>query len=89
MSIMHRSEVCAGQTIDIGLIANNLVRRNGRLRQCGGESGIRTHGTVSRTHAFQACALSHSAISPVSSLETAWGLLQETVAVMTAILVTD
>src|SRR6185437_9627945 len=29
----------------------------------GGESGIRTHGTVSRTHAFQACALSHSAIS--------------------------
>src|ERR1700741_555887 len=30
----------------------------------GGESGIRTHGTVSRTHAFQACALSHSAISP-------------------------
>ena len=31
---------------------------------CGGESGIRTHGTVSRTHAFQACALSHSAISP-------------------------
>jgi hypothetical protein len=32
--------------------------------QAGGESGIRTHGTVSRTHAFQACALSHSAISP-------------------------
>jgi hypothetical protein len=33
-------------------------------RRYGGESGIRTHGTVSRTHAFQACALSHSAISP-------------------------
>ena len=31
----------------------------------GGESGIRTHGTVARTHAFQACALNHSAISPV------------------------
>jgi hypothetical protein len=30
----------------------------------GGESGIRTHGTLSRTHAFQACALSRSAISP-------------------------
>jgi hypothetical protein len=30
----------------------------------GGESGIRTHGTLSRTHAFQACALNHSAISP-------------------------
>jgi hypothetical protein len=34
----------------------------------GGESGIRTHGTVSRTHAFQACALSHSAISPDAPL---------------------
>jgi hypothetical protein len=33
----------------------------------GGESGIRTHGTLSRTHAFQACALSHSAISPGGS----------------------
>lgn len=34
------------------------------ILRAGGESGIRTHGTVSRTHAFQACALSHSAISP-------------------------
>src|SRR5215470_4693899 len=33
----------------------------------GGGSGIRTHDTVSRIHAFQACALSHSAIPP-------WGL---------------
>src|ERR1700741_3484253 len=31
----------------------------------GGGSGIRTHDTVSRIHAFQACALSHSAIPPV------------------------
>ncbi len=30
----------------------------------GGESGIRTHGTLSGTHAFQACAFNHSAISP-------------------------
>tara|TARA_Y100000590_G_scaffold40680_1_gene43428 strand:+ start:1304 stop:1450 length:147 start_codon:yes stop_codon:yes gene_type:complete len=30
----------------------------------GGESGIRTHGTIARTHTFQACALNHSAISP-------------------------
>jgi hypothetical protein len=35
----------------------------------GGESGIRTHDTVSRIHAFQACAFSHSAISPVGN----WG----------------
>jgi hypothetical protein len=32
--------------------------------QYGGEGGIRTHDTVSRIHAFQACALSHSATSP-------------------------
>jgi hypothetical protein len=30
----------------------------------GGESGIRTHGRFWPTHAFQACALNHSAISP-------------------------
>jgi hypothetical protein len=30
----------------------------------GGGSGIRTHGTLARTHAFQACALSRSAIPP-------------------------
>ncbi len=30
----------------------------------GGESEIRTRGTFYGTHAFQACALNHSAISP-------------------------
>ena len=30
----------------------------------GGENGIRTHERVSPLHAFQACALNHSAISP-------------------------
>ena len=30
----------------------------------GGESGIRTHVRVTPKHAFQACAFSHSAISP-------------------------
>src|SRR5205085_11163015 len=35
----------------------------------GGESGIRTHVRVSPKHAFQACAFSHSAISP-AQLET-------------------
>ena len=33
----------------------------------GGERGIRTLGTVSRTHAFQACSLSHSDTSPHDS----------------------
>ena len=35
-----------------------------RIPLSGGESGIRTHGGCYTTHAFQACALSHSAISP-------------------------
>src|SRR5262249_30281751 len=30
----------------------------------GGGSGIRTHDTVSRIHAFQACPFSHPAIPP-------------------------
>src|SRR5215470_15796189 len=34
----------------------------------GGESGIRTHVRVSPKHAFQACAFSHSAISPASTV---------------------
>ena len=33
-------------------------------REAGGESGIRTHGRVSPTHAFQACSFNHSDISP-------------------------
>src|SRR5213593_1212967 len=33
-----------------------------------GESGIRTHGGVSPTHAFQACSLNHSDISPVANI---------------------
>src|ERR1700692_1204925 len=35
----------------------------------GGESGIRTHVTLSSKHAFQACAFSHSAISPAKLRE--------------------
>ncbi|MDK2943270.1 MAG: hypothetical protein PWP56_2783 [Acetobacterium sp.] len=30
----------------------------------GGERGIRTLGTLTRTHAFQACSFDHSDISP-------------------------
>ena len=33
----------------------------------GGGSGIRTHDTVARIHAFQACAFSHSAIPPLGN----------------------
>ena len=38
---------------------NQSVVKNG-----GGQGGIRTLGTLSRTHAFQACALNHSATCP-------------------------
>src|SRR5207302_10078834 len=37
-------------------------------KRTGGESGIRTHVTLSSKHAFQACAFSHSAISPARRL---------------------
>jgi hypothetical protein len=39
---------------------------SGALFHCG-ETGIRTPDTISCMHAFQACAFSHSAISPKNS----------------------
>ena len=37
----------------------------GKLQKVdGGEKGIRTLDTVTRIHAFQACAFNHSATSP-------------------------
>src|SRR5687768_872355 len=49
-----------------------LCDRNGPFEN-GGEKGIRTLGTVSRTHAFQACSFNHSDISPfrISDLRVA------------------
>src|SRR4029450_10595560 len=38
--------------------------RSGGASGIGGESGIRTHGRVSPTHAFPACSFNHSDISP-------------------------
>jgi hypothetical protein len=32
----------------------------------GGEGGIRTHGRISPTHAFQACSLNRSDTSPLA-----------------------
>jgi hypothetical protein len=44
-------------------------------RHVGGESGIRTHGRVSPTHAFQACSIDHSDISPfrINNLQSRTG----------------
>jgi hypothetical protein len=49
----------------------------------GGESGIRTHVRVSPKHAFQACAFSHSAISPAHLIGTNHPAGQEPAAIMT------
>src|SRR5262245_41367066 len=40
------------------------------LEISGGEGGIRTHETVARLHAFQACAFDHSATSPKAGRRT-------------------
>jgi hypothetical protein len=64
---LRRPGVCFSQVTD----ATSLFRivsgfdQKGIVRY-GGESGIRTHVRVSPKHAFQACAFSHSAISPAS-----------------------
>src|ERR1700676_1529534 len=39
-----------------------MKENNGR----GGEGGIRTHGRVTPTHAFQACSLNRSDTSPLT-----------------------
>ena len=41
-----------------------------RINQTGGERGIRTLGTLTSTHAFQACSFNHSDISPLLSSPT-------------------
>jgi hypothetical protein len=46
------------------------VMNEREARMNGGEKGIRTLGTVSRTHAFQACSFNHSDISPFDSLRS-------------------
>src|SRR5215203_5508058 len=54
--------------LSVGLVE---ILRNRDL-ETGGESGIRTHGRVSPTHAFQACSFNHSDISPyrINNLRT-------------------
>src|SRR3954451_10213516 len=49
------------------------TRRSSR-RKDGGERGIRTLGRVSPTHAFQACSIDHSDISPfrINHLRAVW-----------------
>ena len=43
----------------------------------GGEGGIRTHGPVAETHAFQACRFVHSRTSPQSDDFKGWHLITQ------------
>ena len=63
-----RGSVCPTYTSPFDL----FVR--GTKLEIGGESGIRTHGRVSPTHAFQACSFNHSDISPfrINHLQAVW-----------------
>ncbi len=58
--------------LDAILRALSLTRLFQQLK-IGGESGIRTHGRVSPTHAFQACSFNHSDISPLWNQRLASG----------------
>ena len=64
--------------VDLKLFSNSLSIRDilgksqavpkvRNRRASGGWGGIRTHGTVSGTHAFQACPFDHSGTHPVCS----------------------
>ena len=65
---MTAGAVRAGDVVcSLGGIAPQLVCNRERAEADGGESGIRTHGRVSPTHAFQACSFNHSDISPLQN----------------------
>ena len=46
------------------LANSTLSTDNSALASDGGEGGIRTHGPIAGTHAFQACRFDHSRTSP-------------------------
>lgn len=75
---MTGKEIIINSEEDIEKIKNEIVKNvekkslggiHAERQIFGGERGIRTPGTLSRTHAFQACALNRSTISPISQLE--------------------
>src|SRR5439155_13476034 len=57
-----------GSRSDEPLISNSKFQiRNSQFairNSCGGEGGIRTHGTVPRSQHFQCCQFNHSCTSP-------------------------
>jgi hypothetical protein len=71
VALVLRGRMGSGKT-KVGEVIGKLIPEHWWLTQrenwirsiVGGGSGIRTHDTVSRIHAFQACAFSHSATPP-------------------------
>ena len=50
----------------IDMLNSISYKKLNKIAQNGGEGGIRTPDTREGTHAFQACALNHSATSPAA-----------------------
>ena len=62
---IERAPTSGKATANQNTVSVSKMGRSGLTRRIGGESGIRTHGRVSPTHAFQACSFNHSDISPL------------------------
>lgn len=62
------SRLDIAQRADMTRLQEAHFDKGNDLDRNGGQGGIRTHGTLSRTHAFQACALNHSATCPSGNL---------------------
>ena len=70
-STMNRTNaVTDGKLARIWHVQKSEITFNINNLRDGGGRGIRTLDTVTRIHAFQACAFSHSATPPVSSRRT-------------------
>ena len=64
-----------------GLLLPFTIRSSFISTRCclnGGEGGIRTHGPVAETHAFQACRFVHSRTSPYPDIYKGGGILTRT-----------
>ena len=66
LSNQFESGVSASELSEVEKLSNwhELIGAFTFLGKANGETGIRTLVTISDKHAFQACAFSHSAISP-------------------------
>src|SRR6476659_8902858 len=61
--LTRHSETERQSGVSLSPFINNSELQGERTR-FGGEGGIRTHGPVAETHAFQACRFVHSRTSP-------------------------